>query len=254
MSDSVGRPLLTLAMFVCLLALVLGSMSGIFTNNATGATQQKALEGKFSLETLMTNDFFTPYSQEAENITPSVFISFFPVHQKVYNGHPITFSLPGDADINVFMLLLPTPYVDMILHKIVVPYGFVLYQEWGWWDSRYCTISPKQIFDGYDNGTQTVTVNCKLKLDYKLTIHFDNGTNWKNDYKMGKNYSFNIYVDKFDESQAQTSAWNMMTGIMSFNVPFVENIYIKIVVSTFFWTVCAFLAVRVLIGIWGGMI
>jgi hypothetical protein len=138
------------------------------------------------------------------------------------DGDEIEFTSDGQT-VHVY----PVSEID-VNAGLIIPVGnniadgnsFLIYQQWGWWDHEWETITFDTIVNNIE--TSSKNVQSKIHIDLKggmdVWFVFSVGANARALLELGYGFTIVIGQSLLDAAEASQNIWNVITGLLTFNI------------------------------------
>jgi len=146
------------------------------------------------------------------------------INEPACDGTRFDFYHPSeDQRVRVYPIRGNTDFEDNDLNMVNAAEGFLVYQQWGWWDREYEWISFDRIILNMKTTDQGPKANIHIDLRGGMNIYFifPIGTTVNNARAiLNLGYGFKIALAQsfIDEAESANNVWNALTGLLTFSI------------------------------------
>lgn len=140
--------------------------------------------------------------------------------ERAHDGDSFEFTSAGNA-VQIFpMATVDNGILGDIQRNMGVSDSFLFYQEWGWWDHEWDSITFLQIVTSIntygDNQQAKLTID--LKEGMTVWFLFPAGSDVMSLLESGSGFTVSLGQSTLQAVEGSQNIWNALTGIITFNI------------------------------------
>jgi hypothetical protein len=140
------------------------------------------------------------------------------------DGSRYDFYHPTDGQhVRFYPISGNTDYEDDDVNMVNDYEGFLVYQQWGWWDKEWEWISFERVVMNLQKTDEGVKSNIHVDLKGGMNVYFIFPLGSTVDtvrVSLDVGYGFQVAIAQsiIDETNSASNAWNALTGLLTFNI------------------------------------
>jgi len=240
MGESIMRPLILIVTFISLFTIVVTAMAPIFYASDVEKGRSSS-PGDFAYIAGQEYELWYPedgYAIGADNVTHNSYAPHFDTNELVFWEDGGEDNTSGEA-IKIWIMRNNDgmhPYGYPLRDHYEDPNnweGFIIYRHKGWWDEWYDEITFDELVLSHKENSNESRADFVLDVGYTLFVINATGVPLTDALDTDSDYKIGIGWTWYNSTMAAQSAFDVIIGIMTFNLP---NVH---------WVITAILAIPI---------
>lgn len=167
--------------------------------------------------------------------------------ERSHDGDQIEFDSADGQTVHVFPIATAdTGFVGTIENNMAISDSFLIYQEWGWWDHEWESITFDNIINALTPHGQNkqAKIHIDLKSGMDVWFLFPVGADAEAALEAGTGFTIVVGQSMLDAAEGSQNIWNTLSGLLTFNIDTGYSI-LNYLISLPIWITIAYVTVVV---------